>query len=140
MHTYQTIIIVLLICLLFVKASRYGAFILITTYFIYYLLISDLSAIYYYSCTATLNLFVGLILHRKYKYAALCGYALVFVDLYGFFIWHQYIGSVSYDIISGVVLIMQLLFLLPNGVVDCVRGYTGFNKYSLAKSDDFDSK
>ncbi len=140
MHTYQVFIVFSLIALMATKASRYGALVVLVELSIYYSFTAGLPAIYYYSCTATLNLLVGLILHRKYKYAAVCGYALVFVNLYGFFIWHQYISPVSYDIISGVVLIMQLLFLLPSGVVDCVRGYTGFNKYSLAKPDDFDSK
>ncbi len=140
MNTIQIIVVASFVALLSVKASRSGAFTMLIASMVYYPFIADLPAIYYYSCAATLNLFVGLILHRKYKYAALCGYALVFVNLYGFFIWYQYISPVSYDIISGVVLIMQLLFLLPSGVIDCVRGYTGFNKYSLAKSDDFDSK
>ena len=139
MHNYQAIILLSLIALIASKASRYGALVILLELSIYYSLISDLSAIYYYSCTATLNLFVGLVLHNRYKLAALCAYALVFANLYGFFIWYQYIDPVSYDIISGILLTAQLLFLLPKGFRDAIRHYAVFSKPSVVQSADFDS-
>ena len=140
MHNYQAIILLSLIALIASKASRYGALVILLELSIYYSLISDLSAIYYYSCTATLNLFVGLVLHNRYKLAALCAYALVFANLYGFFIWYQYIDPVSYDIISGILLTAQLLFLLPKGFRDAIRDFTASSKRGLVQSADFDSR
>jgi len=72
MNYSQWIIFSIIFLLLFNKASRVDAFILITAYLIYQLFIVDLEAIYYYSCAASLNLIVGLILHTRNKYAAMC--------------------------------------------------------------------
>lgn len=97
------------------KAPRIGAMVILTELLVYYLFIVDMSAIYYYSCTATLNLSVGLILHSRYKLAAMCAYSLVLTQLYGFYIWYQYVDPISYDIIAGILLTVQAVSLIPKG-------------------------
>lgn len=135
MNTSQFIIYSIIFLLLFNKASRTDAFILLLAYSIYQLKIVNLDAIYYYSCTSFLNLCVGLVLHHRNKCAAICSYSLIFVNLLGFFMWYQYLPPNIYDNISLFILIIQLITITPKGLLN---GLGHYSKYFMAKSHGFD--
>jgi len=136
MNIWQVIIFLLIFLLIFNEASRYDAFILFVAYSFYQLSIVDLDAIYYYSCASLLNLSVGFILHHKNKYAAICSYSLIFVNILGFFLWYQYLPPTIYDNISLVILIIQLITITPKGLLNGLRYYI---QHHAPSSNVFDS-
>ena len=139
MHTHKYIIMLVLF-MYFYKASSKGAFIILCGYFVYSLLvIYDIPAesyIYYYSCASLINLVVGYFLHKVNKLAALCSYSLVFINIYGAYIWYQYLPHDNYDNISLVVLLVQLITITPRGLINGLRRDS---KYTVAKPHGFDS-
>ena len=134
MHTYQMVIMILLCFLCFNKASFWGAFTLYVAYCIYAPFIVPMSSIYYYSCAASLNLIVGVILQRHYLVAAMCAYALVFTNVVGFLLWVKFYPHALYDNISAIILIIQISSLLPKGLLNGLRRNI---QHSMAKSDGF---
>jgi hypothetical protein len=124
------------VALLLNKASKSDAFVLFVAYSFYQLFIVDLGAIYYYSCTSLLNLSVGLVLHHKNKYAAICSYSLIFVNILGFFLWYQYLPPTIYDNISLVILIIQLITITPKGLLN---GFRYNIQHPNSSSNGFDS-
>ena len=94
------------------------------------------SDIYYYSCSALLNLVTGIALHSINKRAAICSYLLVLTNVLGFWLWFNYYESVIYDNIALFILAIQAVLVLPKGALNGFR----FNiKHSLAESAFFDS-
>jgi len=136
MNYSQWIIFFIIFLLLFNKASRVDAFILITAYIIYQSFVVDLSAVYYYSIAASLNLIVGLVIHSRNKYAAMCSYSLIFVNVFGYFLWYQYYDPDIYDNISLSILALQIITILPKGLLN---GLGNIIKYIMAKSPIFNS-
>lgn len=111
-----------IIFLLFNKASSRDAFILFVTYSFYQLYIVDLSAIYYYSCDSLLVLCMGIVLHHRNKPAAICAYLLCIVNVIGFMLWYWYLEPTLYDTLSSLILAIQLITILPRGLADGIRG------------------
>jgi len=105
---------ILAVCLLLLinKATREGAFILISAKVIYSLFIIDIDGILYYSLTAALNIAAGIFLQYKYKIAAICAYALIPVNVLGFFLWANYYSPDLYNVISGIIIIIQLIAIV----------------------------
>ena len=136
-------IIVLVLFMYWYKASSKGAFILMCGYFVYSLLvIYDIPAesyIYYYSCAALINLVVGYLLQRTNKLAAMCSYALVFINIYGSYLWYQYLPPDNYDNISLVVLLIQLITITPRGLINGLKRNRFYSKYFVVESHGFDS-
>ena len=128
------VIMVLLCFLCFNKASFWGAFTLYTAYCIYASFIVPMPAIYLYSCTALLNLIVGVILQKAFRVAALCAYALVFVNVGGFLLWVKFYPHALYDNISAIILIIQISSLLPKGLLNGLRRN---NQHFMAKFSFF---
>jgi len=132
----QLVIFSLITLLLTNEASKSDAFVLFVAYSIYQLYIVDLDAIYYYSCASLLNLCVGLVLHHQNNSAAICSYSLIFVNMLGFFLWYQYLHPLVYDNISLVILIIQLIAIMPKGLLNGIgrniqhsaSGSNGFNR------------
>ena len=134
MFDYQIAIIITLCFLCFNKASFWGAFTLYVAYCIYAPFVIPMAAIYYYSCAATLNLIVGLILQRCYFVASMCSYSLVVVNVFGFWLWHKGYDPDLYDNISAIILLIQLSSLLPKGLLDGLRR---INKHLMVKPPFF---
>ena len=111
----------LLFFLCFNKASFWGAFTLCTAYCIYAPLIVPMPAICLYSCAASLNLIVGVILHKDFRVAAVCAYLLVLVNVGGFLLWVKFYPHALYDNISAIILIIQISSLLPKGLLNGLR-------------------
>lgn len=136
-------IIVLVLFMYWYKASSKGAFILLCGYFVYSLLVFiDIPADsynYYYSCASFINLVVGYILQKHNKCAAVCSYALVFINIYGSYLWYQYLPPDNYDNISLVVLLIQLITITPRGLLNGLRRDKVHREHALAKPTSFDS-
>ena len=118
------------------KSSRKGATILLVGYLTYSILALGVSGIYYYSSSAMLSFGAGLALHKINKPAALMGYALVFANLAGFFMWYLYMSPVVYNNVSMVLLVAQVIFLLPKGVTNGCRNNIQSAMASIARTDN----
>lgn len=122
MHDYQYSVILFLFALCLNSKSRPVAIILIIECLFYSLILHlDISAsnyIYYYSLTATLCLFTGLLLSRHNQYASFCSYALVLISLYGACQWVNYLPHNSYDVMFALITIIQLISVTPKGLVN----------------------
>lgn len=138
MYYYQYLIILVLIVLLFVRASRYGALILLIDQLSYLLFISDISAEAYYSLSATINILAGFALHKKYKLSAICSYCLVFINIYGYGLWYLYYPPLSYDVVTSLVVVIQLIGILPSDNLDRIRRL--YDKYIVAKRLGFNRR
>lgn len=136
MYSYQIAIMMALCLLCFNKASFWGAFTLYVAYCIYSPIIVPMSAIYYYSCAAFLNLIVGIILHIKYKSTAICSYGLVFVNLFGFWLWHASFDPFLYDMMSALILVIQLISLIPKRLLNGFK-FRSYSKRPMVKPDIF---
>jgi len=134
MNTEQWFLFSVITLLLFNGASRSGAFILFVAYCFYEKNIVDLSATYYYSGSSLLNLIVGLTLFHERKAAAICSYFLVILNVFGYLLWYGYYPPAIYDNIALIILSMQLVFILPKGMVNGLRSDI---KYIVAKSAIF---
>jgi len=130
--------LVVCVLLLINKASRSGAIILIIGKGIYYLAIVGISPLLYYSLAASLNLIMGLFLHDEYKMPALCAYLLVPVNVLGFYLWYDYYPPDLYNVISVIILSIQLL-LLSTRILTHGRSRDNI-KHPLAFPDGFDSR
>ena len=131
---------ILAVCLLLLinKATREGAFILISAKVIYSLFIIDRSATLYYSLVAALNLVAGILLQYKYKIAAFCAYLLVPVNVLGFYLWVNYYSPDLYNVISGIIIIIQLIAISMRLLT---HGRTrDNNQHPLAFPHGFDSR
>jgi hypothetical protein len=137
MFSYQMAIMIVLCLLCVNKASFWGAFTLLVAYCIYAPLVIPMPAIYYYSCASSLALFVGIILHKRHKVAAICAYSLPLVNILGFFLWVNYYTPGLYDNISAVILIIQVISLLPKRLLNGFRFYRYNHQHSLVKSSGF---
>ena len=137
MYIYQYIIIAILIFVLLSKASNVGAFILLVEQYIYSLVVFDLHAFYYYSSCAAINFITGMLLSNKYLKSALCSYALVFVNIYGYFAWYNYLSPTSYDMLSAVIVVIQITGIFPDDLLN--RICRAFNEFSLAIRTSFDN-
>ena len=136
MNNSQWIIFSIICLLLFNKASRSDAFILIIAYLVYQSFIVDLSAASYYSTTASLNLITGLVIHSRNKCAAICSYSLVLVNVFGYFLWFAYLEPNVYNDISLKILILQVITIIPKGLLN---GLANIIKYTMAKFAFFNS-
>jgi len=135
-YFYQFIVLAVLLALCLSKEKRSAAFVVLIANTIYFLFIIDLHAYYYYSCSAFLNLLVGMSLQRiHYKRLAVFSYLLVLSQIYGFGSWYNYYPPTTYDIICSILTIMQLIGIFPSGTFDRVRRI--FIKSSLVKSTGF---
>ena len=137
MYLYQYIIPFVLIGLLLVKPSRLGAFILLADQYVYYTLVLDVPFFYYYSICALINLITGAILQDKYFKSAMCSYLLVFVNIYGYLIWYNYIPPISYDMLSAVVVIAQLIGIFPDELYNGI--HRAFKQFRLVRRTCFDN-
>ena len=122
--------------LVFIKASKSDAFILFSGYLFYIWFIVDVNGVYYYSCSAILNLIIGLNLHFINKRAAICSYLLVIVYLLGVLLWYGYYEPTLYDNISILILVIQLITITPKGLLN---GFRYNIEYITSKLAFFDS-
>ncbi len=101
------------VCLLLLinKSTRDAAIVLIIGKSIYYLLIVGINPLLYYSLAATLNLIMGNVLRHEYKMTAICAYLLVPVNVLGFCLWVNYYPHDLYNVISGIIIVIQLITL-----------------------------
>jgi len=136
MSLIQWFIVLAIFLLTFNKASKSDAFVLFRAYLIYQFAIVDLPAEAYYSCTAFMNLIVGIILHHRNVSGALCSYSLIFVNCLGFYLWYKYSPPTLYDNISLIILILQLVAITPRGLLNGIRCHL---KPPVAISNGFDS-
>jgi hypothetical protein len=137
MNYVDCAIIAICMLLLINKATREGAFILISAKVIYSLFIIDRSATLYYSLTAALNIVAGMFLQHKYKLAAICAYVLVAVNVLGFYLWVNYYPPDLYNVISVIIIIIQLIAISTRLLT---HGRTrDNNKYPLAFPHGFNS-
>lgn len=138
MPTYQYFIMLVLI-LFHYKASN-GAFVVFCGYIsfaiITYIDISATNYSYYYVCTSLSCLIVGYVLQKKNVVAAIFSYSLVFVGIYGFWLWYSYLEPSSYDIICAVILFAQLICVTPRGMTNGIG--KRIHRYAHS-SDGFDS-
>lgn len=107
--------------LLFNKRSSSAATILIITYLLYEVFVVDLAGVYYYSATATLNFVAGCVLCTVNKRAAICSYGLVICNLIGYIMWFTYYEPNLYNSMSLSVLTVQILTILPKGLINGCR-------------------
>jgi hypothetical protein len=138
MTIYDIAMIVVCLLLLINKASREGALILIIGKAVYYLFIIDVSPLLYYSLAATLNLVMGVFLHYEYKISALCAYLLVPVNVLGFYLWYDYYPPDLYNVISVIILTIQLIWVATRILTHGRSRYS--DKHSLAFPAGFDSR
>jgi len=138
MPSYQYLIMLVLIFYHY-KASK-GAFVIFLGYVFFGLIVYiDIPAedySYYYVCTSFACLVVGYFLQRVNVFAAICSYSLVFVNVYGFFLWYNYLEHVSYDNICMFILLLQLLLVTPRSFLDGLRYYI---QHYAPSSNVFDS-
>jgi len=136
MNSYQWIMFFIIFLLLFNKASFFDALILLTAYLFYEFFIVDLHANRYYLLSSMLNLIVGLSFYSRNKYAAICAYALVCCNMLGYLMWWQYYSPYLYDNIFLLILALQIIFILPKGLLN---GLANIIKYTMAKFAFFNS-
>lgn len=103
------------------KAKALGIYLLY--YFSYSLMrvfdIPPESYYIYYTETAVLSLFAAIALYNINNHAAICSCLLVFVNVFGAVLWWNYLPHISYDIISCLLLITQLVIIVkPQGAVN----------------------
>lgn len=135
MNITQWAIFFIITLLLLKRVAITAAFILFIAYFFYDRYIIDLDGVYYYSCSALLNLLTGMVLQLINKPAAICSYMLVHLNVLGFFLWYNYYPPDIYDNIAIVILVAQLILILPKGLINGL-GYN--SKHIMAKSGGFD--
>jgi len=133
MFSYQVGIMIALCLLCMNKVSFWGAFILLISYCFYYLLVVPLPDDYYYSCSALTVFLVGLVLQKYYVVAAICSYVLVPVNAVGFLLYDNNYEPTLYDNVCLVILIIQLISLLPKGLLNGL----GRNKYFMVNHPFF---
>jgi hypothetical protein len=116
--------------MLFVRKTRKECFILLCGYFLYTYFIKDLSANFYYSITALLNLLIGLAVFRLNLLVSACSYSLVLVNVYGYWLWYSYQEPTLYDNISLTILTTQLALIVQKGLLD---GIGNNSKHNVAE-------
>ena len=127
MYLYQYVTLFILIGLLPIKADQYS----------YSLMVLDLHPFYYYSICSLINLITGALLQDKYFKSAMCSYLLVFVNIYGYLIWYNYIPPISYDMLSAVVVIAQLIGIFPDELYDGI--HRALKQFRMARRTCFDN-
>ena len=140
MNYAQWIIYLVIVLLLFIRASKYDAFVLFVAFSVYQVFIIPVSDIYYYSCTSLLNLCVGIVLHHRNRLAALCSYSLVLLNLIGFWMWYAMFNPTVYDNISLFILTIQLFAIIPKGLVNGIRHYFKHTMAHIVGFDCFQSR
>ena len=103
------------------KDSQFSAVILVVAYLFYQAFIVDTPLVLRYSYSAFLNLIVGIALHKRNVYAALCSYILVLCNVFGFILWVNYYAHHTYDNISLVILALQAITIFPTRLLNGLR-------------------
>lgn len=123
MNNEQWFLLFIITVMLFNKASFFGASILSFSYVFYNHFIVDLSAIYYYSCAALLNLIIGMMLQQSNKQTAILSYLLVPINFFWLLLWYKYQPPLLYDRISLLILVLQVVTLAQKWRFDALRYY-----------------
>ena len=112
------VIFLLLLSKILTKGSSVAASILIITYLLYELLVVDLSKPNYYSATAALNFIAGCVMYSVSVRVAICSYSLVACNSIGYILWVTYSSPSLYNSMSFSILTVQILMLLPKGLIN----------------------
>ena len=120
MYIYQYVFVVVFICLVFNKSTRFASLVFLCSYVFYYSLILDLSGNSYYHACAAMELVKGYVLNGRYLAISLLSYSLILINFIGFIMFEFYIEPLVYDIVCAIVLTLQILILstrlLSNGI------------------------
>ena len=139
---YYQYLIMLVLLYLCCKAPNKGAFILLMGYIFHEAVnlygFSEDKYIYYYSVSMTINLIIGYLLQKHSLSAAICSYGLVFVNIYGALLWYAYLPHDAYDSIFAVILFIQLIVIIPIGVLNGFTIHRTTNKRNVDGPTRFD--
>lgn len=124
------------VALLFPKASRYGALVLLTESIIYFLFIKDLPGEYYYMVCAFIATVTAFLLSKTHLLTSILLFSLISVNFFGWVLYENYYDPDLYDIIYAIITVAIALSIIPRGLVNGI--YNGirafFIKYSLVRA------
>jgi len=112
MYDYQYYILAAFCVLIFFKESRCAALTIFIGLVVYYNFVFDLSAVIYYSLSATIAAIVGFVLNSRYRLISYLNYSLILANLLGLLLYNNGFKPPPYDIICAIIYTVQVLLLI----------------------------
>ena len=117
MYLYQYIILIILFTLLFNIKVRGASFVLLTSFFVYYVFVLDLPGEYYYVSAALIELVKGYMLNKRFRVVAYLSYLLIVINFFGWAMYESNAEPYIYDILCSIIAVIQVLTLITRGLI-----------------------
>ncbi|PHR55926.1 MAG: hypothetical protein COA43_14500 [Robiginitomaculum sp.] len=140
-NIYISIIVVSLIALLTISKQRHEIIALLVYYAIgvamYFIIdVESYNSYYVIMCISSLSLAV--VIQDEFKFAALCSYLLIPINILGYFLWYKYYPHDLYSVLASCLLIIQFLSILPKAILNgTTRTNTNNYRYFMDVSGGF---
>ena len=138
MYLYQYVLLTGFTCLLLFKRTRLASFAFLSGWFVYLMFFYGLDSVYKYGACSTIEVAIAYVLNNRFRFVAYLGYSLLFVNLYGMFIYLNNHSAYYYDGIYALISITQFLFIMIR-VIPSNGIYRLPSKHFMVRLIDFDS-
>lgn len=127
-------------CLYFNKSVRLSAICFLAGWFVYlcFYFYEILHDSWYYIFSAIIETAIAYALNKRFRLVSYLGYSLIFINLYGYYLFYNGLSPISYDIIYAVITITQVLLLIFRGLLNGVN--RSCNHIAVVRFINFDSR